>query len=81
MPAKLRLPSGTVLVIDNYVWSCEAAPFLANELNESKTGSDSVNMAASADPDFDEATRVASFLGGEIFDNSQFMVRVPGRVY
>ena len=82
MPAKLRLPNGKVLVIDDYVWSCAVDPALAEHLNEMKTmGGDAVNMAISPDPDLDEAERVALRLGGEVFDHAQFMDRVPGRVY
>jgi hypothetical protein len=37
--------------------------------------------AISPDPDIEEAERVQRHLGGEIFDHTQFMDRVPGRVY
>jgi hypothetical protein len=80
MPAKIRLPSGTVLEINSFEWSSEDDPGLAEDLNVMKQmgDEDEVNRAISPDPDLEEAQRVQRHLGGEIFDHKDYNAPMPG---
>jgi hypothetical protein len=83
MPAKVKLPSGTVLSIALIRWSSVDRPDIAEELNaDIKTGLAGWGSGYVPDPDQAEAERVAKLFRGEILEESVIDAPSPtGVVY
>ncbi len=64
MPAKVRLPSGTVLVIYESQITCETNPELAEVLTRFRESDE----PSDPDPDFTLAIFIERKLDGEMFD-------------